>query len=81
MLEHVLSANPVLSWLMNLFNPLIVRMIGANINRRTVENVIKSGLAVEGVTNLGNSIFKLIEARRKKLFSYTSSHAEGVNTS
>ena len=65
LLEHVLSGNPVLAWLMNLVNPLVVRIMGANINRRTVENVIKSGLVVEQITDLGWGIFKLIEARRR----------------
>jgi len=65
LLEHVLSANRVLGWLMNLANPLVVRMVGANMNRRTVDNVIKSGLVVEQVTDLGAGIFKLIEARTK----------------
>jgi len=65
LLEHVLSANRVLGWLMNLANPLVVRIVGANINRRTEENVIKSGLVIEQVINLGVGIFKLIEARTK----------------
>lgn len=64
LLEHVLSANRILGWLMNLTNPLVVRMVGANINRRTVENVIKSGLIVEQAADLGAGIFKLIEARK-----------------
>ncbi|MBA7489761.1 methylase [subsurface metagenome] len=66
LLEHVLSANRILGWLMNLSNPVVVRVIGANINRRTVDNVSKSGLVVERVTNLGAGIFKLIEARKKQ---------------
>ena len=65
LLEHVLSANRILGWLMNLVNPLVVRMMGANINRRTVDNVAKSGLIVEQVTDLGAGIFKLIEARKR----------------
>jgi ubiquinone/menaquinone biosynthesis C-methylase UbiE len=65
LLEHVLSANRVLAWLMNLTNPVAVRVVGANINRRTVENVTKSGLRVEQVTDLAAGIFKLIEARKK----------------
>ncbi len=69
LLEHVLSVNCILGWFMNLANPLVVRMMGANINRRTVENVLKSGLVVERVTDLGAGIFKLIEARTKTLFS------------
>lgn len=64
LLEHVLSTNRILAWLMNLANPLVVRMIGANINRRTVDNVIKSGLVIEHVTDLAAGIFKLIEARK-----------------
>ncbi len=69
LLEHVLSANRILGWFMNLANPLVVRMIGANINRQTVENVIKSDLVVELVAGLGSGIFKLIEARKKTFSS------------
>jgi ubiquinone/menaquinone biosynthesis C-methylase UbiE len=65
LLEHILSANRMLGWLMNLANPLVVRMSGANINRQTVENISRSGLVVEQVTELGAGIFKLIEARKK----------------
>ena len=64
LLEHVLSANRMLATLMNLVNPLTVRMMGPNINRRTVENVTKSGLVIENVTDLWLGIFKLIEARK-----------------
>jgi len=65
LLEHVLSTNRIVAWLMNLANPLVVRMVGANINRQTVANVTKSGLVVEQITDLGAGIFKLIEARKK----------------
>ncbi|MBI2860666.1 MAG: class I SAM-dependent methyltransferase [Chloroflexi bacterium] len=63
LLEHVLSANRFLAGLMDLANPVVVRMVGANINRRTVENVRNSGLVIEQVTDLA-SIVKLIEARK-----------------
>jgi len=63
LLEHVLSANPMLAFLMNLVNPLVERAMGPNINRKTVENVANSGLKVEKVTDLAAGIFKLIEAR------------------
>jgi ubiquinone/menaquinone biosynthesis C-methylase UbiE len=66
LLDHVLSANRILGGLMNITNPLVVRMMGANINRRTVENVSSSGLVVEKVTDLQAGIFKLIEARKNK---------------
>ena len=64
LLEHVLSSNRVLARLMNLANPLAVRMMGANINRRTADNVARSGLTIQKVTDLGAGIFKLIEARK-----------------
>jgi len=65
MLEHVLSANRIVAAFMNFMNPVMVRTMGANINRKTVENVISSGLLIEKVTELGAGIFKLIEARKK----------------
>ncbi len=63
LLDHVLSANRFSAWFMNLVNPLVLRIFGDNINRKTVENVAKSGLVVEKVTDIGG-IFKLIEARK-----------------
>lgn len=66
LLDHVLSVNRTLGGLMNIANPLVVRMMGANINRRTVENVSSSGLVVEKVTDLQAGIFKLIEARKNR---------------
>jgi len=63
-LEQDLSSNRILGWLLNLANPLLVRMTGANFNRRPVDNVAKSGLSVEQITNLWGGRFKLIEARK-----------------
>ena len=64
LLEHVLSANRPMASLMNLANPVVVRLMGANINRRTVENVAASGLDVERVTDGMAGILKLIEAKK-----------------
>jgi len=65
LLEHVLSAKRVLAALMKLTNPIVKRLMGPSITRRTVENVIKSGLIVVRVTDLDNvGIFKLIEAKK-----------------
>lgn len=64
LLEHMRSANRLIGVLMDLANPVAVRVMGANINRRTVENVSRSGLKVEAVENLGaGGIYKLITAR------------------
>lgn len=63
LLEHVRSAQAFLGALMDTVNPLVVRLVGANINRRTVENVRRAGLTVESVEDLGmGDIFKLIVA-------------------
>ncbi len=63
LLEHVLSANQMLAFLMNLLSPIVARAMGPSINRKTVENVANTGLKVEKVTDLAAGIFKLIEAR------------------
>lgn len=64
LLEHMRSPNPFVGRLMDFLNPLVVRMVGANINRETVENVHKAGLEIENVEDLGaGGIFKLIAAR------------------
>jgi hypothetical protein len=48
---------------MDVLNPLVVRMMGANINRRTVENVQAAGWSTEQVENLSKrGIIKLIIA-------------------
>lgn len=66
LLEHVRSEKPVVGELMDILNPPLVRVTGANINRQTVENVRHSGLLIERVEDLGlGDIFKLIVARRK----------------
>jgi len=68
LLEHVLSANRPMAGLMNRANPVVAKIMGANINRRTVENVTRSGLVVERVTDLGAGIVKLIEARKANAY-------------
>ncbi len=62
-LEHVLPGNPFLKFLFNALNPLVVRIFGANINRRTVQNITRAGFSVEKEMNLGGDIVKLIVAR------------------
>lgn len=65
LLEHVRLAHPLLGAILDLLNPMVVRMMGANINRHTISNVQKSGLELVNVENLSRmGIFKLIVARR-----------------
>lgn len=61
LLEHVRAGHPILGRIMDWLNPLVVRVMGANINRRTVENVQKAGLSLQEVKDLASSgIVKLI---------------------
>ena len=64
LLEHMRSPGETIGKIMDILNPLIVRIMGANINRRTVENVQRAGLNIERVEDLGmGGIVKLIVAR------------------
>lgn len=64
LLEHVLSSKPWLAKLMNIFNPVIVKLIGANINRNTLRNVKACGFVWVRLNEGSGDIFKLIEARK-----------------
>lgn len=64
LLEHMRSPNPVIGKIMDILNPVVVRMMGANINRKTMENILAAGLEVEECEDLDRSgIFKFIVAR------------------
>lgn len=64
LLEHMRPANPWLGKLFDLFNPLVVRLFGFNIDRRTLENIERAGLKVETVRDFSQGgIVKLIVAR------------------
>jgi ubiquinone/menaquinone biosynthesis C-methylase UbiE len=64
LLEHMRSPNPVIGKIMDILNPVVVRMMGANINRKTMENILAAGFDVEECEDLDRSgIFKFIVAR------------------
>jgi phosphatidylethanolamine/phosphatidyl-N-methylethanolamine N-methyltransferase len=60
LLEHVRAPTPVVGRLMDLANPIAVRLSGANINRDTVSNVATAGIALDDVESRGFGILKLI---------------------
>ena len=62
-LDHVLSHKPVLGGLMRLVNPIVVRIMGANIDRETVDNVRGADFRDVQVEPLWLDIMQLIEAR------------------
>jgi ubiquinone/menaquinone biosynthesis C-methylase UbiE len=67
LLEHVRIDKPIIGFVMDCLNPLIVRLVGANINRRTVENVEKAALQIESLEHLGPmNMIKRIVAKPDK---------------
>ena len=62
LLEHMRPGNPVLGFIFDVFNPLVVRMMGANINRRTINNIQQAGWQIKAQENLSGDIVKWIEA-------------------
>jgi len=63
LLEHVRSDHPILGKIMDILDPLTVRMIGPHINRRTVENVKQAGMKIQSVEKQTTKILQLIVAQ------------------
>lgn len=66
LLEHVRAGNSIAGRVMDLLNPIAVRLSGANINRDTVSNVAKAGVKVDSVASRGLGIIKVIRASVKR---------------
>ncbi len=64
LLEHVRSDNPVTGKVMDWLNPLIVRMEGANINRRIDDNLRAAGVVDFEMSRHFFGIVRLIETRK-----------------
>ena len=62
LLEHVLSSNRLMAAMMNLMNPLIRSIFGANINRQTVKNVQACAFNKVLLDPAGSDMVKLIRA-------------------
>ena len=54
LLEHMRAESPILGPLMDVANPLVVRMLGFNINRRTLDNIRAAGLRIVDVEQLAD---------------------------
>ena len=63
LLEHVRAEQPLIGALMDLLNPVASRVMGANINRRTVDNVRAAGFELTDVAKHAG-ILRLVEAKR-----------------
>lgn len=62
LMEHMRPGNPILGFLFDLLNPIIVRIFGANINRRTMINIQKAGWKILDKERLSSDIVWWIEA-------------------
>ena len=62
LLEHMRPGNFVLGFIFDVLNPLIVRMMGANINRRTIDNILQAGWQIKVAENLSSDIVRWIQA-------------------
>lgn len=65
MLEHMRPENPHLAKLFDALNPVVVRMVGANINRKTTDNIRRAGWEIETESHLSGDIVRWIIARPK----------------
>jgi phosphatidylethanolamine/phosphatidyl-N-methylethanolamine N-methyltransferase len=67
LLEHMRVNKPVIGPAMDVLDPVVVRIMGAHINRRTVENVHKAGLEIERIEELApGGLVKMIVARARR---------------
>lgn len=66
MLEHMRSNNKIVAKMLDMINPITVRMSGANVNRETIKNIEQAGLKIEEEQYLMTSIMRKIIASPNK---------------
>ena len=62
LLEHMRPRNVAMGFLFDVLNPMIVRMTGANINRKTINNIRVAGWQIRAEEHLSSDIVRWIEA-------------------
>lgn len=62
LLEHMRPGNSTLGFIFDVLNPMVVRMMGANINRRTTDNLRAAGWQIRREEHLSSDIVRWIEA-------------------
>jgi ubiquinone/menaquinone biosynthesis C-methylase UbiE len=62
LIEHMRPRHPVMGFLFDMINPIVVRVMGANINRKTLDNIRQAGWQIKVEENLSSDIVKWIEA-------------------
>ena len=63
LIEHMRPENLILGLLFDFLNPIVVRMMGANINRRTMDNIRMAGWKIQIEERLSSDIVRWIEAQ------------------
>jgi len=63
LLEHVRVDKSVIGPLVDALNPIVVRVMGPNINHQTVDNVKRADLRALQFENLKGELVKLIHAQ------------------
>jgi ubiquinone/menaquinone biosynthesis C-methylase UbiE len=62
LLEHMRPENSFLGFIFDVINPLVVRIVGANINRRTINNIREAGWGITLEEKLSADVVRWIEA-------------------
>ena len=62
LLEHMRPGNSALGFIFDMLNPMVLRMMGANINRRTTDNLRAAGWQIRLEEHLSSDIVRWIEA-------------------
>jgi len=66
LLEHMRSEKEVVGKVMDLLNPIAVSMWGANINRKTLNNIKQAGLLIDQIEDLFYSIVRKLVVKPNK---------------
>ena len=63
LLEHMRPENHLFGYMFDILNPVVSRIFGANINRRTTDNILAAGWNITLEKHLVSDIVRWIEAR------------------
>ena len=66
MLEHMRSDQPMMGKMMDVINPLVVGVVGANINRDTMNNLQQAGFVVKDEYLIKGSMYRMLKLSPNK---------------
>ena len=65
-LEHMRSETELMGRVMDVLNPIVAKIFGPNINRKTVKNIQRAGFEIIKEEQLISTVFRLIVAKLTK---------------